>query len=63
VALSRSGGLVVLTVSDNGTAGTVSEGMGLAGMRERVKAAGGTVDIATDRGLTVTVSLPTSTDQ
>ena len=63
VSLSRSGGLVVLMVSDNGAVGTVSEGMGLAGMRERVNAAGGTVDIATDRGVIVTVSLPTSTDQ
>lgn len=58
VSLARSGGRIVLTVSDNGTAGTTSEGMGLAGMRERVKAAGGTVDVVAERGVTVTVSLP-----
>ena len=59
VSLVRTGGRIVLTVSDNGTASAVSEGLGIAGMRERVKAAGGTVDVVAERGVTVTVSLPT----
>ena len=59
VALARTDGRIVLTVSDNGTGGTIAEGMGLAGMRERVKAVGGTVDVVAERGVTVTVSLPT----
>lgn len=64
VRLERSGGGVALTVSDNGVgmgaSGERREGNGLAGMRERVEARGGTLDILSPAsgGCCVRVWLP-----
>jgi two-component system sensor histidine kinase DesK len=49
---------VMLTVADDGRGGNEPEGFGLAGMRERVAALGGTVTRRSDRGTTLIVSLP-----
>ena len=58
VSLARHGGVLVLTVSDDGTGGPIVEGLGLTGMRDRVKAVGGTLTVAARPGVTVTVSVP-----
>lgn len=61
IALRIDGGAVVLDVADNGRGGVSANGNGLAGMRERVAALGGTLRIDSPRGggtaLTVTVPL------
>ena len=70
VQLSREGDNVVLEVRDNGrgiTALELSHGtqsLGIVGMRERVLALNGTVEIhgATGKGTTVTVSVPIDGD-
>ena len=51
-------GDLVLTIHDDGVGGPLREGSGLAGMRERVAAAGGRLDIETMRGVTVRVRFP-----
>lgn len=60
VQLGQNGGHVRLTVTDDGAAIDVVDGAGLTGMRERVEAVGGSVDI--DRhssgGLRLQVTLP-----
>lgn len=64
VQLSRDDGLVRLAVEDDGVGATSFDGgTGLAGMRERVEGAGGTVEIATGadrkaRGLQLRVAIP-----
>ena len=58
VSLTAENNAVVLQVRDNGAGGTPKEGYGLAGMRERVAAVGGSVTLDGSRGMTVTVSLP-----
>jgi signal transduction histidine kinase len=48
VYMQRAGGTIILTISDNGRgAGStnISEGVGLAGMRERVEAMGGRISV------------------
>jgi two-component system sensor histidine kinase DesK len=52
---------LVMTVKDDGAGGTPREGYGLTGMRERVTAAGGTLQIDGSNGTTITVSLPHTT--
>ncbi len=55
IRLDQSG----LTVVDDGTGlGDHAEGNGLRGMRERVSAAGGTLDLSGDPGTRVQVVLP-----
>jgi two-component system sensor histidine kinase DesK len=61
IALSGDGQRAMLTVEDDGVGRPIREGHGLAGMRERVAAAGGTVEIDTSRGVTVRISVPTAT--
>ncbi len=58
VQLQPVGDQVRLTVYDNGKGGETKGGMGLAGMRERVTALGGTFAVDGTSGTTVTVSLP-----
>jgi two-component system sensor histidine kinase DesK len=58
VSLRADGARCVLTVTDDGVGGPVSEGNGLAGMRERAAALGGTVTVDDSHGIRVTVALP-----
>ncbi len=61
IALQVEGNAVVLYVADDGRGGVSASGNGLAGMRERVAALGGSLQIDSPRGggtrLTVTVPL------
>ena len=57
-SLAREGRWIRLTVEDDGRGGSVREGAGLAGMRERVEQAGGEMTIETARGVTLTVRIP-----
>ena len=57
-SLAREGRWIRLTVEDDGRGGSVREGAGLAGMRERVEQAGGEMTIETERGVTLTVRIP-----
>lgn len=61
IALRAEAGAMVLEVADDGRGGVSANGNGLAGMRERVAALGGTLRIDSPRGggtrLTVTVPL------
>jgi two-component system sensor histidine kinase DesK len=50
VAFERDGRFVQLCVSDNGRGGIAADGNGLAGMRDRVRALGGTMSIDAPRG-------------
>jgi len=58
VALGIDRGELVLTIQDDGVGGPLHEGNGLLGMRERVRAAGGTLDVDGVRGVKVCVRLP-----
>jgi len=58
VRLQKVGDQVRLTVHDNGKGGEAKGGLGLAGMRERVTALGGTFAVDGTAGTTITVSLP-----
>lgn len=60
VVKAGEGGLVVLVNDDGHGAGTIIPGNGLRGMRERVEALGGSVDIRPrePRGLSVRIRLP-----
>ena len=61
VTLERDGGTLVVTVADRGPgAGAGTAGRGLAGLRARVEAAGGTFDAGAgvDGGFTVRARLP-----
>ncbi|MXY24073.1 MAG: sensor histidine kinase [Acidobacteria bacterium] len=57
-SLVRDAGWACLTVQDDGRGGAIREGAGLAGMRERVRQAGGEMTIETAHGVTLTVRLP-----
>ena len=60
VALSVDDGDLVMTIQDDGIGGPLREGNGLTGMRERVTAAGGTLDIHAARGVRVCVKFPSA---
>lgn len=49
---------VMLRVSDDGTGPKGPEGSGLRGMRERVVAAGGTLELTKEQGTTLLVTIP-----
>ncbi len=49
---------VRFTLSDDGVGGDIREGNGLAGMRARVAAAGGTLQVRGDKGTCIEVVLP-----
>lgn len=58
INLDGRDGKVSLLVSDDGRGSSAPEGTGLRGMRERVMAAGGTLQITTGRGTTIVVTMP-----
>ena len=53
-------GRLVLTVQDNGVGGVHPAGSGLVGMLERVRAAGGSLDIESAAGVAIRASFPWS---
>jgi two-component system sensor histidine kinase DesK len=60
IELSFAGGGYTLEVGDDGCGGTLREGMGMQGIRERVRALGGTVTwrASSPRGTTLAVTVP-----
>ena len=54
----RPGERILLELSDDGCGSGSPEGAGLAGMRERIEALGGTLARRGDRGTTLTVDMP-----
>jgi signal transduction histidine kinase len=59
VRVHRDGDALVVEVADNGNAGPIEPGRGITGMRERVDALGGTLDVGPGGyGFTVTARLP-----
>lgn len=58
---TRGGGRITLSVGDDGTTDPGMPGFGLAGMRCRLAALDGRLDITRNRGWTVTASLPDPT--
>ena len=60
IAFAREGRIVQLCVEDDGRGGIGADGNGLAGMRDRVRALGGTLSIgpADGRGTQVLVRVP-----
>ncbi len=51
--------IIRLYIKDNGVGcGRVQEGMGISGMRERVRNAGGTISLGTDNGFRIVAVLP-----
>jgi two-component system sensor histidine kinase DesK len=61
ISLNGGPGEVSLVVSDDGRGSREPEGSGLRGMRERVMAAGGTVELTTGRGTSLRVTIPVGT--
>lgn len=58
IRLDAGPGEVSLLVSDDGRGTRAPEGTGLRGMRERVVAAGGTLDLRTGQGTSIRVTMP-----
>ena len=58
VELTTTQQTVVLRVEDDGIGGVEGGGYGLSGMRERLAALGGGLDVRCDRGWTLTASAP-----
>ena len=63
IAFAREGMLVQLCVEDDGRGGSAPEGNGIGGMRERVRALGGTLSVgpAATRGTQVLARVPVAT--
>ena len=59
VTLRADGAQVALTVADDGRGGRIVEGEGLRGMRERLQALGGRLELAAGEGMKITASVPT----
>ncbi|HHX62221.1 MAG TPA: hypothetical protein GX707_16150 [Epulopiscium sp.] len=56
--------LIRCTIKDNGKGcQSIKEGMGLSGMKERVRAKGGTLDIVSELGFTINILLPIGEDE
>ncbi len=62
IRLSQGDGRLRLEVADDGTGARAPEGAGLAGMRERVEALGGTLERDVAAGTRLTVLLPVHPD-
>ena len=60
VALGVDHGDLVLTIHDDGIGGPLREGNGLTGMRERVTAAGGRLDVEAAHGVKVRIRFPST---
>ncbi len=58
VEFERNPGEWVMRVRDDGRGGTMSAGNGIQGMRERLVALGGCLDLEGDRGCTLTARVP-----
>lgn len=58
ISLDGQPGEVSLLISDDGDGITAPEGSGLRGMRERVLAAGGSMELTTGRGTSLRVAIP-----
>ena len=58
IEIVTDGDGVRLAVADDGRGGGGPDGSGLSGMRERIAALGGRVERRTDRGTTLTVTVP-----
>lgn len=58
ITLVADGGLVRLTVADDGTGKTGPDGGGVTGMRDRISALGGEVEHHVDQGTVLTVTAP-----
>ena len=58
IGLHRTNEVLVLTVEDDGIGGARPYGSGLAGMLERVHAAGGRFDMNSTRGVAVRAAFP-----
>ena len=63
VGLAQEGRRIRLSVADDGGSGAIREGAGLAGMRERVKQAGGEMSVDSGPGVTLTVRVPADAGQ
>ena len=58
IELSHNDGTLSMSVMDNGQGGVIEEGAGLTGLRQRLKEAGGRLDVAVDKGVRITFTLP-----
>lgn len=58
IEFQQGNGNVILTIEDNGRGGIQQEGNGLRGMRERVAALRGKIDIDSDRGTRLLIEIP-----
>lgn len=58
IELKQEAGELSVAVIDNGRGGILSEGAGLTGLRQRLKDAGGRLEIAADNGVRLTFTLP-----
>jgi two-component system sensor histidine kinase UhpB len=58
VELTMTNGAAVLRVADDGIGGEEGRGYGLPGMRERLAALGGALEVRRDQGWTLTASAP-----
>lgn len=60
--LNQNDTAMSLHINDDGKGGNFNEGSGLKGMRERVRSLGGKLNISTDRGTLLTITLPLQQD-
>lgn len=62
ISIAPTGGGHRLTVRDDGVGGLAPEGSGLTGMRERLRAIGGTLERRGEGGTTLTAQIPAGQD-
>jgi two-component system sensor histidine kinase DesK len=58
ITLTGDGEWIRLVIRDDGRGGGYAEGSGMAGMRERVAAVGGTLELASENGTRLEISVP-----